>query len=53
MSESARRPHPNDPDVTRHQVRMSAVKMSEEERADVLRSINRQIEEIDRRKKSE
>ena len=46
-----RRRHPNDPDVVAHQLKMAAVKMTEHEREALVASIDRQLREIDVRKR--
>jgi hypothetical protein len=43
--------HPNDPEVARKQLQLSAVKMSQAERDALLAKIKRQIDEIDSRRK--
>jgi len=42
--------HPNDPEVVSHQLRLSAVKMSQAERDGLLAAIDRELAKIDQRR---
>jgi hypothetical protein len=42
--------HPNDPEVVSHQMRLSAVKMSQAEREGLLAVIDRELARLDQRR---